>query len=162
VFVVDLETEEVDGPTIVRGNLSQTVGEFRVTLAKALRLDTKTMKIVLEKYSNEPRLLENDDRTLKLEGFYGSNKVIFETKCVIFGDIILFLYYLCVCFFCLQIFVTSHCDDDPEKPFIISKLHKIIDRFEHIISVHMVLPEIDRGKARTLFSALEHAYCRVL
>jgi hypothetical protein len=50
--------------------------------------------------------------------------------------------------------VTSHCDDDPEKPFIISKLHKIIDRFEHIISLHMVLPETDRGKANTLFAAL--------
>jgi len=73
---VDLETEEVDGPTVVQGNLSQTVGEFRVTLATSLHLDAKNMKIVLEKYSNEPRLLENDDRTLKLEGFYGSNKVI--------------------------------------------------------------------------------------
>lgn len=162
MFVVDLETEEVDGPTVVRGNLSQTVGEFRVTLAKALRLDAKTMKIVLEKYSNEPRLLENDDRTLKLEGFYGSNKVIFVNKCVIFEEITLFLYYFCVCFFCLQIFVTSHCDDDPEKPFIISKLCKVIDRFEHIITVHMVLPETDRGKAHTLFSALEHQCYRVL
>lgn len=94
--MVDPETEEVDGPTVVRGNLSQTVGEFRVTLAKALRLDAKTMKIVLEKYSNEPRLLEYDDRTLKHEGFYGSNKVIFVTKCVIFEEIILFLYYLCL------------------------------------------------------------------
>ena len=94
---MDLETEEVDGPIIVRGNLSQTVGEFRVTLAKALHLDAKTMKIVLEKYSNEPRLLENDDRTLKLEGFYGSNKVIFVNKCVIFEEITLFLYYMCIC-----------------------------------------------------------------
>jgi ubiquitin carboxyl-terminal hydrolase 47 len=116
VFVVDLETEEVDGPTVVRGNVSQTVGEFKVTLAKALRLDAKTMKIVLEKYSNEPKLLANDDRTLKAEGFFGSNKI----------------------------FVTSHCDDDPEKPFIISKLCKVIDRFEHTITVHMVLPETDR------------------
>lgn len=158
VFVVDLETEEVDGPTVVRGNVSQTVGEFKVTLAKALRLDAKTMKIVLEKYSNEPKLLANDDRTLKAEGFFGSNKVIFVNKCVIFEEITLFMYYLYVCFFCLQIFVTSHCDDDPEKPFIISKLCKVIDRFEHTITVHMVLPETDRGKAHTLFAALEHQY----
>lgn len=154
MFAVDIETEEVDGPTIVQGNLSQTVGEFKATLAKALHLDAKAMKIVLKKYSNEPRLLENDDKTLKLEGFYGSNKVIFVTICVIFKEIILLLYNLCVCFFYLQIFVTSHCDDDPEKPFIISKLHKIIDRFEHLISLHMVLPETDRGKADTLLSAL--------
>ncbi|KAJ9585896.1 hypothetical protein L9F63_020459 [Diploptera punctata] len=116
VFVVDVETEEVDGPTTVRGNVSQTVGEFKVTLAKALHLDAKTMKIVLEKYSNEPRLLENDEKTLKTEGFYGSPKI----------------------------FVASSCDEDPEQPFIISKLNKIIDRFEHIISLHMVLPDTDK------------------
>jgi hypothetical protein len=84
---VDVETEEVDGPTIVRGHLSQTVAEFKVTLAKALHLDAKTMKIVLEKYSSEPRLLDNDEKTLKVEGFYGSNKVTFEYECAMFEEI---------------------------------------------------------------------------
>lgn len=42
--------------------------------------------------------------------------------------------------------MASYCDDDPEKPFVISKLHKIIDRFEHIISLRMVLPDTDKGK----------------
>ncbi|XP_069705284.1 ubiquitin carboxyl-terminal hydrolase 47 isoform X2 [Periplaneta americana] len=116
VFVVDVENEEVDGPTIVRGNLSQTVAEFKVTLARALHLDAKTIKIVLEKYSNEPRLLDNDEKTLKLEGFYGPSKI----------------------------FVASCCDEDPDKPFVISKLHKIIDRFEHIVSLHMVLPDTSK------------------
>jgi hypothetical protein len=87
VFVVDVETEEVDGPTIVRGNLSQTVADFKVTLAKALRLDPKTMKVVLEKYSSEPKLLDNDDKTLKFEGFYGSNKVFFfYFMCFVWGN----------------------------------------------------------------------------
>lgn len=96
MFVVDVETEEVDGPTIVRGNLSQTVAEFKVTLARALHLDAKTMKIVLEKYSNEPRLLDNDEKTLKLEGFYGSNKVTFVTACAVFEDVEVFLNYSCM------------------------------------------------------------------
>jgi hypothetical protein len=74
-FIVDVETEELDGPTVVRGTLSQTVGEFKATLAKALHLDPKTMKVVLEKYSSEPKLLDNDHKTLKFEGFYGANKV---------------------------------------------------------------------------------------
>lgn len=51
--------------------------------------------------------------------------------------------------------MASCCDDDPEKPFVISKLHKIIDRFEHIISLHMVLPDTDKGKANTYFSVIE-------
>jgi hypothetical protein len=96
VFVVDVETEEVDGPTIVRGNLSQTVAEFKVTLAKALHLDAKTMKIFLEKYSSEPRLLDNDEKTLKLEGFYGSNKVIFVTECAVFEEAEVVLNYSCL------------------------------------------------------------------
>nr|CAD7395807.1 unnamed protein product [Timema cristinae] len=116
VFVVNVETEEVDGPTIVRGNLSQTVKEFKGTLAKVLNLNADTLKIVLEKYNNESRLLENDDKTLKVEGFYGSNKI----------------------------FVANSCDEDPEKPYVISKLHKIIDRFEHIITLHLVLPDLDK------------------
>lgn len=77
MFIVDVETEEVDGPTVVRGNLSQTVAEFKVTLAKALHLDPKAMKVVVEKYSSEPKLLDSDHKTLKFEGFYGSNKVYF-------------------------------------------------------------------------------------
>jgi hypothetical protein len=48
--------------------------------------------------------------------------------------------------------VASHCDDS-EKPFIISKLHKIIDRFEHIISLRMVLPDTDKGKVNTSVDA---------
>jgi hypothetical protein len=51
--------------------------------------------------------------------------------------------------------VASYCDDDPEKSFVTSKLHKIIDRFEPVISLHMVLPDTDKGKANT-YLAVEH------
>lgn len=72
-----------------------------------------------------------------------------------FEEIKIVLKYICVCFFCLQVFVASYCDDDPEKPFIISKLHKIIDRFEHIVSLHMVLPDTNKGKVNTSFPGVE-------
>ncbi|GLH00204.1 Ubiquitin carboxyl-terminal hydrolase 47 [Gryllus bimaculatus] len=74
VFVVDVETEEVEGPFDVRGNLSQTVREFKLTLGKALKLDPEKIKVVIEKYSNEPKLLEDCERTLKMEGFYAQIK----------------------------------------------------------------------------------------
>lgn len=57
--------------------------------------------------------------------------------------------------------MASYCDDDPEKPFVISKLHKIIDRFEHIISLHMALPDTDKGKADTYFAVIEPLQCRI-
>lgn len=46
--------------------------------------------------------------------------------------------------------MASRCDDDPEKSFVISKLRKIIDRFEHIVCLRMVLPDTDKGKVNTL------------
>ncbi|XP_067012676.1 ubiquitin carboxyl-terminal hydrolase 47 isoform X2 [Anabrus simplex] len=122
VFLVNVETEEVDGPMDVRGNLAQTVAEFKVTLGKALKLDPEKIKLVVERYSNEPRLLENSERTLKMEGFYAATKV----------------------------FVATSIDEDPEKPFITSKLHKIIDRFEHIVTLHMILPDTDKETLKKL------------
>lgn len=41
-------------------------------------------------------------------------------------------------------------DEDPDKPFVISKLHKIIDRFVHIISLDVILPDVDIGILESL------------
>lgn len=76
VYIVDLKTEDIEGPHNVRGNLEQTVGEFKQLLATELNLDINAgLQIVLEKYSNEPRLLTDDSKTLKSECFYSSSKV---------------------------------------------------------------------------------------
>ncbi|XP_063244790.1 ubiquitin carboxyl-terminal hydrolase 47 isoform X2 [Bacillus rossius redtenbacheri] len=122
VFVVDIETEEVDGPFSVRGNLSQTVGEFKQTLLKSLSLNWDAMNIVLEKHSGA-RLLQKDHKTLKFEGFYGKSN---------------------------KIFISSRIDEDSEKSFYVSKLHSLIDRFEHIITLHLVLPDIDKDTLEKL------------
>lgn len=123
MLLVNIETEEVKGPIIVRGNLTETVKEYKETLAKQLKLPGDSIHIVLEKFSNEPRLLQSDDATLKSEGFYGSNKI----------------------------YVATALDEDDQKPLILSKLHKIIDRFEHVITLHVSLPNVDNGKLKICF-----------
>lgn len=45
VFLVNLETEEVDGPTKVRVNAGETVREFKDNLSKILNMDVNTMKV---------------------------------------------------------------------------------------------------------------------
>jgi hypothetical protein len=45
----------------------------------------------------------------------------------------------------LQVFAAVAMDEDPEKSFQSSKLHRLIDRFENIITLHMSIPDTDKG-----------------
>lgn len=76
VHTVNLETEEVEGPHIVRASQTQTVKEFKELLGRSLSLDPNKMRVVKEKYYNDHKPLATDTKLLKDEGFYRSNKVI--------------------------------------------------------------------------------------
>ncbi|XP_046413365.1 ubiquitin carboxyl-terminal hydrolase 47 isoform X1 [Neodiprion fabricii] len=117
VFVVDIDKEEVvDGPISVRGLLTQTIREYKLELSKLLKLDAKQIKLVLQKYPSDSRLLDKDDNMLQSEGFYGPNKI----------------------------FVATALDTDETKPFHESKLQKIIENFEYIISLRVLLPDTSK------------------
>lgn len=45
VYLINIETEEVDGPTTVRVNIGQTVKEFKQVLADMLNMDSNTIKV---------------------------------------------------------------------------------------------------------------------
>ncbi|XP_044731770.1 ubiquitin carboxyl-terminal hydrolase 47 isoform X2 [Chrysoperla carnea] len=113
VFMVDIETEVVEGPVVIRGNQSQSVKELKKLVAKKLDLDVNTLKLAVEKYSGRPRILE-DSRTLESEGIYSSSKL----------------------------YAAKALDLNPNKPFIVSKFNQIIDQYEHVISLQIVLPEV--------------------
>lgn len=74
--VVNLSTEEVEGPFTLRGSLSMTVRELKELLGRSLNLNPELMRVVLERYYNDLRPLSSDTKTLKTEGFYRSNKVV--------------------------------------------------------------------------------------
>ncbi|XP_048515224.1 ubiquitin carboxyl-terminal hydrolase 47 isoform X2 [Athalia rosae] len=117
VFVVDIDKEQVvDGPIIVRGLLTQTVKEYKQQLSKILKIDAKQMKLIVQKYLSDTNLLDKDDNMLKSEGFYGSSKI----------------------------FVATALDNDDTKPFHESKLYKIIENFDYIISLKVLLPDTSK------------------
>lgn len=118
VYTVNLETEEVDGPVTVHVNAGETVGEFKETLAKMFNMDANTMKMVQETYSNEPKHLDEDEMPMK-----------FDPNCTGY-----------------KIYISNALDEDPDKSFVLSKLHKIIDRFVHVVSLTVVLPDTDSCK----------------
>ncbi|XP_076350596.1 ubiquitin carboxyl-terminal hydrolase 47-like isoform X3 [Tachypleus tridentatus] len=117
LYVVDVEAEEISAPVTLRSHLSQTVEEFREQVAQALGLHSiANTRLVLERYYNDLRLLENSSKTLKMEGFYRSNKVFVE-----YTDA-----------------------DDVSRPFMESRFYKILDRYEHTICIHVALPRVDK------------------
>ena len=88
VYVVNLKSEEIEGPYNIRTSLLHTVQEFKNTIAKSLQLvvvednnvggdssAANKMRVVQERYYSEFNPLHNLSKTLKDEGFYRANKV---------------------------------------------------------------------------------------
>lgn len=48
VFVINIETEEVDGPTIIRVNAGESVREFKIRLAEMLHMDVNIIKVSIK------------------------------------------------------------------------------------------------------------------
>ncbi|XP_061422799.1 ubiquitin carboxyl-terminal hydrolase 47 isoform X2 [Lethenteron reissneri] len=80
VHVVDLVTEAVSPGVSIRAYLSQSVSEFKALIAQATGLDVEGMRVVLERYYNDLRLLSVPNKSLKSEGFFRSNKVFVESS----------------------------------------------------------------------------------
>lgn len=51
VYMVNLDTEDLDGPVILRVNPEETVGEFKQVLADMLDLVASTVKVSSFKHS---------------------------------------------------------------------------------------------------------------
>ena len=78
VYNVDLAARKVDAPVTLRAYLTQTMEEFKNTVAWKIPggVNVEHMRCVRERYYNELKLLSGDaDRTIKQEGFIKSNKV---------------------------------------------------------------------------------------
>ncbi|XP_065160400.1 ubiquitin carboxyl-terminal hydrolase 47 [Atheta coriaria] len=113
-YIITLETEEVDGPFTTWVNHGDTVRDLQKALA--IRYNLEAPHIVQETYSNPPRYLEDPNSTLK-----------FATKCTGY-----------------KIYVSNALNlDYSDKPFAQSKLASVIDRFVHVISIKVSMPETD-------------------
>ncbi|XP_046390872.1 ubiquitin carboxyl-terminal hydrolase 47-like isoform X2 [Ischnura elegans] len=138
VYFVDVDTEEVKSPVTLRKNMNMTLGEYKECLYKDLHLiddpgeeqgeeinEEKSTKqkekrpplyLVMEKHNMDLRLLEDDTRTLKKEDFATYHRI----------------------------FVSFKLDDELHKPFVTSKLYRIVKDFVHIITLKITLPDVDK------------------
>ncbi|XP_078000160.1 ubiquitin carboxyl-terminal hydrolase 47-like [Glandiceps talaboti] len=112
VFEVDIAADVILPPITVRAYQLQSVQKFKQLLCEVTGKTKGTMRVVLERYYNDLRLLTSTDKTLKDEGFFRSNKVFIEC-----GD-----------------------EDDVHLPFLKSRLFELIDRYAHTIRVYVSLP----------------------
>lgn len=56
VYNIILETEEVNEPRLVRVDVDDTVQILKEKIGKLLNMDPETVKVVMEMYSNEPKV----------------------------------------------------------------------------------------------------------
>lgn len=127
VYPIILETEEVDEPKQVRVDLEDTVKDLRAKLVALLspsppsesskkHFDPSSLKIVLVMYGHELKFLDNDAKMVPIDSSYNDHK-LYVARCP--------------------------SDDDAEKTIPDSKLKRIIEKFGHIVSLSVVLPESD-------------------
>ncbi|XP_071942590.1 ubiquitin carboxyl-terminal hydrolase 47-like [Antedon mediterranea] len=114
VSVIDLKEEYISNPITIRAYLTMSVKELKNTISTKTGLPLESMRVVLEKYYNDLRLLAAPSKTLQAENFAKSNKVYVE------------------------------CNDgaDALLSFPQSKLHKILDRHANTIRLFVTLPPL--------------------
>ncbi|XP_031348562.1 ubiquitin carboxyl-terminal hydrolase 47 isoform X2 [Photinus pyralis] len=122
VCLINIETEEVEGPVNFHVNPGETVLEVKHRLAKMFNMDIDTIKLVQEMYCNEPHYLEDDNAMMR-----------FDPSC---ND--------------YKLYVSNALDEDLDKPFVISKLNKIIDRYVHIVTIYVTYPDTETVSLESL------------
>lgn len=124
---MNVETEDINSPVVVRTNFSTTVKEYKEMVAKQLKLPSDAIVFALEKFYRR-RLLQNDDSALKHEDFYDSIKVYVAPVCSSTTT------------------TTSPGEGfELQKHLTLNKLQKIVDKYEHVITLYITLPDVDSG-----------------
>ena len=66
----------------VRSRLSDTIADLTCDLAEAFNVSSKKMRLCVEQYYRNVKVLDIPDRALKKEGFYKTAKVIRLVICM--------------------------------------------------------------------------------
>ena len=77
VLVVDVHTCDVAAPVSMRAEQSWTVQELKTAISEKFGLSLPTMRVALETYQNEGKLLSVDSNLLKAESFFRKHTVSF-------------------------------------------------------------------------------------
>ncbi|KYB28299.1 ubiquitin carboxyl-terminal hydrolase 47 [Tribolium castaneum] len=114
-YYVNIETEDVREPFMVRIDVGDTVGDVKNKIAEQLETNVNNIKVAIAKFCNEGKYLDDDNATLAIDNTSPDFKL----------------------------YVTNAIDEDPDKSFENSKFKKIIDRFENIVYLSVLLPDTD-------------------
>ncbi|KAI6658030.1 Ubiquitin carboxyl-terminal hydrolase 47-like [Oopsacas minuta] len=115
VYHVDLDSKSVLDPQILRAHQTMTVGEFKQLVEQEMSIPAEHMRILLERYYYELRILEYDQHLLKQEGFYRINKV----------------------------FIEGGKFDDHLNPIENSQMYKVVDSHINAVNLIITLPSIE-------------------
>lgn len=117
VYYVHVETEEVQEPVLLRVEHNILVRYLKERLSKLLSIDVSTMKVAFVKMDKKIYYLEN------------KGTVPSDTESCDF-----------------KLYVSNYFDEDTEKAFKYSSFKNIIERFENIVYLGLLLPDTDPGK----------------
>jgi ubiquitin carboxyl-terminal hydrolase 47 len=114
-YYVNIETEDVKEPLLVRVDVDDTVAVLKNKLASTLFMNVNSIKVVITKFCNDPLSLEDDNMIIPFDNISPDFKL----------------------------YVSNVFDEDPDKKFEHSKFRKIIERFEYIVYLGVLLPDTD-------------------
>jgi ubiquitin carboxyl-terminal hydrolase 47 len=134
-YLVDLEKETVSDPVVVRSHQSDTIADLTQDVADAFDVPHEKMRLCVEQYYREVKLLEPPDKLLKQEIFYKAMKVFAEVK------------------------------GEDNVPFDQSRLFKFLDSAANVISLSVTVPsselhqngEVDSDKSQKNRSNMNNA-----
>ncbi|XP_063969963.1 ubiquitin carboxyl-terminal hydrolase 47-like [Lytechinus pictus] len=112
LFVVDLRQDEIRNPITTRAYHQTTIADLKQQIEGLTGLSSSKMRLVLEKYYNELRLLTVPSKNLKSEGFSKCNKVFVEASGL----------------------------EDVDIEFPSSQLYTLLDRYANTIRLLVSLP----------------------
>ncbi|XP_044272052.1 ubiquitin carboxyl-terminal hydrolase 47 isoform X2 [Tribolium madens] len=114
-YFVNIETEDVREPFMVRIDDGDTVRDLKSKITEQLGVNVNNIQVAIAKFCNEAKYLDDDNVTIAVDNTSPDFKL----------------------------YVTNIIDEDPDKSFENSKFKKIIDRFENIVYLSVLLPDTD-------------------
>ncbi|XP_026465548.1 ubiquitin carboxyl-terminal hydrolase 47-like isoform X2 [Ctenocephalides felis] len=144
IFIVDVVTQEVEGPIMIRGNTQQTILDFKKQLVNDLHIpisQPQNLHVVCDRYYNGSNLVD-DKVMLRTECSFGQNRFFISTR-LDPTDVINFVERSGS-----GGLIANHHDHVDSNvsnlKFISSKLKKIVDLFEYVITLNFTLPPLDK------------------
>lgn len=139
IYTVDPDTFEVADPIHVRCMETCQIGAYKKIISSKLQLNQEQMIVALLQFNGTARILDVDDSTISKEGVYVLSKIFVTTfkttkakkKKVGTAKAV-------------ATALASNTDEDDQKNELLKRFKRIVERYDHIITLFFVLPDLSR------------------